>query len=123
MFPSLKGKRAKAMWHMLLSAGSDLAITFNNVVANEKEGSCHWEATYKFSLTGRNVLNKIDARFQFKEGLIILHQDSFSFWRWSRMAMGSTGALLGWLPPFKQKVRNNIGQRLEKFIEKNPEYL
>ena len=122
MFPSLKGKKAKAMWHMLLAAGTDLAVTFNDVVANEKEGRCHWEAAYTFSLTGRKVLNKIDARFKFKDGLIIRHQDSFDFWRWSRMAMGPTGTLLGWLSPFKQKVRKSIGQRLEKFIEKNPEY-
>lgn len=122
MFPFLEGKQVNAMWHMLTIAGSDLQIIFSHVNANEKEGSCQWEAFYTFSLTGRKVHNKIEATFLFKDGKIIQHTDEFSFWRWSRMALGITGALLGWLPAFRSKVQASIKQRLNKFIENNPEY-
>lgn len=126
VFPSLHGKKAKAMWHMLLTASADPdqpAITFRNVKEDTDTGSCDWEAVYDFSLTGRKVHNKIQAQFIFKDGLIIRHADTFDFWRWSRMAFGLTGALLGWSPFFKRKIQTGIAARLEKFIQKNPEYL
>lgn len=126
VFLWLKGNKAKAMWHMLLTAGADPkepVVTFGDVEANESKGSCHWEAVYTFSLTGRKVHNKIEAQFIFKDGLIIRHIDTFPFWRWTRMAFGLTGTLMGWSSFFKGKIRKGIGERLEKFIAGNPEYL
>ncbi|MEP7356378.1 MAG: nuclear transport factor 2 family protein, partial [Anaerolineales bacterium] len=76
---------------------------------------------YTFS-TGRKVLNIIDAEFQFQAGRIVAHRDRFSFWRWSRQALGPTGLLLGWTPLVHNKVRAIARARLDKFIQAHPAY-
>jgi ketosteroid isomerase-like protein len=121
-FTNLKGKQAKAMWHMLAENAKDFSLEFNQVKANETTGSCHWEARYKFSKTGRSVLNKIDASFEFKDGLIYRHTDSFDFWRWSRMALGTIGLLLGWSGFLQNKVKATAMGSLKKFIETRKDY-
>jgi hypothetical protein len=103
---------------MLISAGSDLKIEYSSVEADAMKGSCHWEAWYTFSVTGNKVHNIIDARFEFKEGLIFRHRDRFDFWRWSRMALGMSGVLLGWTPAVEKKVQETARKRLAKFMEK-----
>jgi ketosteroid isomerase-like protein len=121
-FQNLKGKEAKAMWHMLISRGKDLTLTFNQVKANELKGSCHWVATYSFSKTGRMVVNEIDASFEFKDGLIYRHTDYFDLWKWTRMALGMKGTLLGWTPFLQNKVRATAAEGLKLFIARNSEY-
>jgi ketosteroid isomerase-like protein len=121
-FANLKGKQAKAMWHMLAENAKDFSLEFNQVKANETIGSCHWEAHYKFSRTGRRVHNKIDASFEFKDGLIYRHTDMFDFWRWSRMALGTPGMLLGWSTFLQNKVKATALGSLKKFIETRKEY-
>lgn len=114
VFIDLKGDRAKAMWQMLCARGADLKIIFSNVQANDDVGSAHWEATYTYS--GRKVHNVIEAAFQFKDGQIIQHRDSFDLWAWSKMALGSIGLVLGWSPFVRNKIRRSANDRLEKFI-------
>lgn len=104
-FGELKGEQARDMWRMLVARGKDLMITFNNIQADEVSGSAHWEATYTFSRSKRPVHNIIDAQFQFQNGQIIRHTDVFDFWRWSRMALGASGTLLGWTPIIQNAVR------------------
>ena len=68
-------------------------------VSQVTDRSAHWEAHYLFSATGRKVLNRIDAEFEFDaDGLIVRHRDRFDFWAWSRQALGLPGLLLGWTP-------------------------
>ena len=124
VFPLLKGKQAMGMWHMLISGAKEanLKIDFNTIYPKDDTIHCNWEARYKFSLTGRKVHNKIQATFWFKDGLIIRHVDKFDFYRWSRMAFGFKGTLLGWTSFFKKKVQEGINKRLHKFLEVNPEY-
>lgn len=122
VFQHLKGTQAKAMWHMLLVAGKDLTITFRDVRATESEGSCHWEAHYTFSRTGRKVHNVIEARFRFREGKIGEHTDRFDLWKWARMALGMSGLWLGWSPFLQKKVRDIAKSGLEKFIREHPFY-
>jgi limonene-1,2-epoxide hydrolase len=121
-FQNLKGKEAKAMWHMLISRGKDLTLTFHQVKADELKGSCHWVATYPFSKTGRTVINEIDASFEFKDGLIYKHTDYFDLWKWTRMALGMSGVLLGWTFFLQNKVRGTAMSSLRQFIEANKEY-
>jgi ketosteroid isomerase-like protein len=121
-FTNLKGKQAKAMWHMLAENAKDFSLEYNQVKANETTGTCHWEARYKFSKTGRSVHNKIDATFHFKDGLIYRHTDTFDFWRWSSMALGTSGLLLGWSGFLQNKVRSSAMIGLGKFIETKKEY-
>jgi hypothetical protein len=121
VFTDLHGNRAKAMWHMLCERGKDLQVSFRDVWADEGNGRAHWEATYTFS-TGRKVHNVIDAAFEFQDGLIIRHQDSFDLWRWTRMALGPMGWFLGWSPLVQNRVRGTAVHSLTAFIAKHPEY-
>ena len=122
VFPNLNGKQVKAMWHLLIAAGKDLKLEFSRVEEKKIGVHAHWEAWYTFSATGKKVHNVIDATFVFKDGKIIRHTDHFNFWRWSRMALGVTGWLLGWSTLLKKKISTRAKQNLEKFIAANPEY-
>lgn len=124
VFPLLVGKKAHAMWNMLIqgAARAGLKISFQNIQTTGNHGSCEWGAHYLFSATGRHVHNRIHATFEFKDGLIIRHIDTFDFWRWSRQAFGFTGMVLGGTPFFKKKVQKGVAQRLEKFIAHNSDY-
>lgn len=114
-FVDLNAEDAGMMWRMLLSRGSDLVITHKDVWAKGDKGGAYWEAKYPFSKTGRRVHNKISAEFTFKDGLIVQHNDYFNFWRWSSMALGAPGYLLGWTPFLKGKVRSQVVTFLAEF--------
>ncbi len=105
-FGKLNGEQAKNMWRMLIDRGKgQLKIEFTNIQTKGEKVYAHWEAEYLFSQTGRQVHNKIDAEFEFIDGQIIKHIDRFDFWKWSSMALGAPGTLLGWSPLVKNKVR------------------
>ena len=112
-FGTLHGERAKNMWRMLVNP--NMTLMFNNVWAEGDKGGAHWEATYIFSKTGNQVVNKIDAQFKFKDGKIIHHKDHFNFWKWSRQALGISGLLLGWTPLLKNKVQQTALAKLDSF--------
>jgi hypothetical protein len=61
------------------------------------------------------VVNRVQARFAFRDGLIVRHLDDFSFWRWASQALGPAGAALGWFAPLKWKVRKDAAKSLAKF--------
>jgi ketosteroid isomerase-like protein len=104
-FGELRGEEARDMWRMLVAGAQDFSLTFDSVTADEHTGHAHWEAGYLFGRTGRPVVNRIDARFAFRDGLIVEHRDSFDLWRWMRQAMGVRGTLLGWSPLVQRMLR------------------
>jgi ketosteroid isomerase-like protein len=114
-FGDLRGPRAGAMWRMLCQRASSLEIAVSDVHADDRTGRAHWEPRYLFSATGRQVHNRIDATFELRDGKIIRHADHFDLWRWSRMALGAKGALLGWLPPVQRSIRARALRGLEAF--------
>ncbi|MCB0869829.1 MAG: nuclear transport factor 2 family protein [Solirubrobacterales bacterium] len=105
VFQDLNGPEVMKMWRTLLGRSDDLKITLGDHEATAGAGTAHWSAVYTFSQTGRVVHNEIDATFRFEDGLIIDHVDSFDFWKWTRMALGLPGTLLGWSPIVQGKVR------------------
>ena len=115
VFGTLSSKEVKAMWQILLTRGKDLKISYSDIRATDLVGKCHWEAWYTFSKTGRPVHNIIDAAFEFKEGKIYRHHDSFNLWRWSRQALGPMGSLMGWTPWLQNKLRNSARKSLLAF--------
>ncbi|MBI5932338.1 MAG: nuclear transport factor 2 family protein [Chloroflexi bacterium] len=118
-FGTLRGAQAMSMWRMLVGRSKDLQVTFSNVNADDSRGSAHWEAKYSFGPKRRPVHNITEAEFVFKDGLIFQHTDRFNFWRWSRMALGMTGTLLGWTPFIQSAVRKSALGGLEEFMEKS----
>ncbi|HEY0651975.1 MAG TPA: nuclear transport factor 2 family protein [Chryseosolibacter sp.] len=116
VFQNLNAKEVRAMWEMLVSGATDLKIEHSDVFADERSGRCMWQAWYTFTATGRRVHNVIYATFAFRDGKILSHYDKFDFWRWSKMALGTPGLLMGWTPLIRNKVRKTARARLAKFI-------
>lgn len=112
----LEGERIGWMWRMLTARASDLRVAATDIRADAESGSAYWVATYSFSTTGRKVENRIQASFRFREGLIGDHVDEFSFWRWSRQALGPIGLFAGWSPWLRHKAQAQAALGLERFI-------
>lgn len=114
-FGVLKGDQVKAMWKMLIERSEGkLKVVFSDVTDN----TAHWEANYVFSKTGRNVHNKIDARFEFKDEKIYRHHDDFNLWEWSRQALGTTGLMLGFTSFFRKKLQAQTRKLLSDYMNK-----
>ena len=115
VFPALKGSEAGDMWRMLTARAQKFSLVYDQVQADAQRGSAHWVATYLFSATGRMVVNDIQARFVFRDGLIAEHTDRFDLWRWTRQALGFKGTLLGWSPIVQGAVRQQAAKGLAVF--------
>ena len=132
VFTDLRGPEIGAMWKMLCARATDLRIEASGISADDSEGRAHWEAWYtlahrgsgkvsnaaRVTKTGRKVHNVIDATFEFRDSKIAVHRDQFDFWRWSGMALGTSGKLLGWTPMLRNAVRKEARQGLDKFTAK-----
>jgi limonene-1,2-epoxide hydrolase len=118
VFVNLNSEQVRCMWEMLLTASTDLSITFKNVQDNPVGATCDWEAVYTFTLTGKKVHNIIHAQFVIENGKIVSHRDQFDLYRWSRMAFGFKGLLLGWTSFMQNQIRTKAGNRLTSFMKK-----
>ncbi|MDI1448682.1 nuclear transport factor 2 family protein [Polyangium sp. 6x1] len=121
VFVGLDAAEVRGMWRMLCERGKDLTLEFSAVHADDSKGSAHWEAHYSFSATGRHVHNVIDASFEFRDGKIYRHTDRFDLWRWTRMALGPSGLVLGWTPFFQGALRKKARKGLVDYIAEHPE--
>ena len=118
VFENLNAAEVRAMWQMLITRATDLALEFKNVAADETSGSAEWMATYTFTSTGNKVVNKIKANFVFENGKIKEHKDSFDFYKWAKQALGFKGLLLGWTSFLHNKVKQQARNNLIKFMSK-----
>ncbi len=116
-FPDLRGASVGDMWTMLCEQAKEFRLEFRDVQADDRTGSAHWEAWYRFG-GKRPVHNVIEARFTFENGRITRHVDSFDFWRWSRQALGPAGTLLGWTPLLKGAVNKRAAAGLAAWQQK-----
>jgi ketosteroid isomerase-like protein len=114
-FGELSGAEAGDMWRMLTGRAEDLSVELADHDANDETGTAHWIAHYTFTDTGRPVVNDVRARFRFAAGLIVEHVDEFSFFGWSRQALGPLGLALGWTPLLPILVRRHTRSRLDAF--------
>lgn len=103
------------MWRMLTNRSKDLEVRLVGYESDGKAGHAHWVADYTFS-TGRRVHNDVRASFRFKDGFIVEHQDSFSFYAWARQALGPAGLALGWTPILRAKVQRQARTQLDEFL-------
>ncbi len=114
-FGILQDGDPQLMWEMLCKQAKDISLQFSEVQADHEYGTCRWVARYTFSKTGRKVENHIKAYMRFADGKIIEHTDEFNLYKWSRMALGLPGTLLGWSGFMQRKIRKNALMSLEKF--------
>lgn len=119
VFKDLDSDQVKTMWEMLLKKGKDLRIEFGNIEANDKTGIAHWDAYYTFSATGKKVVNRIDAKFEFQDGKIKKHVDRFNFYAWAKQAFGTIGLLIGWTGFFRKKIAIQAMKNLNAFKEQH----
>lgn len=113
-FGDLHGADIGAMWRMLTSRATDLKIELHEREAGEETGSAHWIARYTFS-TGRPVVNDVQAKFRFQDGLIADHVDDFDFRAWAKQALGPSGHLVALVPPLRRKARAKALDQLAQF--------
>lgn len=119
-FGELRGDDARDMWRMLCGRAKDLRVVASGIEADDARGSARWVADYRFGKAQRPVRNEIEARFAFRDGLIVHHDDTFDLWRWSRQALGAPGVLLGWSPIVKRQVRKQALDGLRAFQRRQP---
>ena len=115
VFSDLRGAEAADMWRMLASRAQAFSLSFSDVRADDQQGQANWVANYTFSQTGCTVVNKIHARFEFRDGKIIRHIDTFDLWRWAHQALGLKGLLLGWTPLVRNTIRRQAAKGLAQF--------
>ncbi len=116
VFGKLKGNDVSKMWKMLIErSNGNLKIEFSEVKADSLSGSAKWIATYHFSKTNRPVVNVIQAEFEFRDGLISKHTDTFDIWKWSRQAFGLHGFLLGWTGFMQRKIHEQAKKSLQHY--------
>ena len=117
-FGELRGEEPGAMWRMLTGQATDLRVELGDHGADDaaRTGHADWTAHYTFSQTGRRVTNHVRATFRFDaDGLFAEHDDAFSFWTWSRQALGPAGLALGWTPILRGQVRGKARGQLAAF--------
>jgi SnoaL-like domain len=116
VFPDLHRAEVGGMWRFLTGRSSDLTVELLEHESEGVRGSAHWIAHYTFTQTGRSVLNDVRAEFRFDRGLIAVHRDDFSFYRWASQAVGPAGLLLGWTPFLRSSVRRQARSGLDRFL-------
>jgi hypothetical protein len=117
IFTDLNGEEPGAMWRMLTGRAPDLQARLASSSSTADTGTANWIADYV--VNGRHVHNDLVASFRFKDGLIIDHQDSFSFGMWARQALGPVGLLLGWTPLLRNQVQRQARAQLDRFLGRN----
>ncbi len=118
-FPELQTAEVRGMWRMLCRRSKDLRVEYKVEALSPDHFQVHWDAFYTFSQSGRPVHNSIRANLYLRNGLIVRHVDEFSFWRWSRQALGLSGWILGWTPFLRTAVRKQAAKNLQMFLQKN----
>lgn len=119
-FGVLENEEVFSMWEMLTKNAQKFSLTFEDP-EDRGEGywTCNWQATYRFSKTGKMVTNRVKAYMKLENGLITEHSDAFSFHRWAAQAFGFTGWLLGWTGFFKRAVKKKARKQLELYMMKH----
>ena len=118
VFPLLNAKGTRLMWQMLMSRAEDFEVDVNILEDSPARTRVNWVARYTFTATGRPVTNRVQTEMQLVAGKIVRQQDTFSFWHWSAQALGTKGALLGWTPFVRNKVRAQASASLRDFARK-----
>ena len=115
VFGKLKGEEAKNMWRWLCYKGKDLRVTYSDITIDEDNGTAKWEARYTYGKHKRPILNKVSAEFEFKDGKIIKHKDTFDLKTWATQAIGWKGKVIGGTSYFKKKLQFRSRKLIQNF--------
>jgi hypothetical protein len=101
---------------MLLTRSREFTLSYNIKDSGPDRAQVIWIAEYIFTATGRPVSNRVVTDMRFAANRIVQQRDHFSFWRWSRQALGLQGTLLGWSPLLQSRVRAQAMASLGRFM-------
>ena len=117
-FGRLEGRDVDAMWRMLTSRSTGVAVDLRENAATGATGTAHWIATYRFGPRQRPVVNDVRSTYRFTpEGLIAEQVDRFDLARWGAQAMGSVPGALGRTPLLGLLVRRTTRRQLDAFTD------
>jgi ketosteroid isomerase-like protein len=117
VFVGLANGEPAAMWRMLAERAKDFRLELVEHSASGPTGTARWIAHYTFAQTGRPVVNDVRSTFSFNDaGLIVEQRDVFSFYAWSKQALGLPGLLMGWTPLLQKKVQGTARAGLKQFM-------
>lgn len=106
----LHGADIGTMWAGLFRPGAKVTVKTHPLKETGEVVTGTWEAWYEFQ--GRPIHNVIHSTFLLKDGLIVSQRDRFNFWKWTRMALGLKGTLLGWTPMVRKAVQRQAMKRI-----------
>jgi ketosteroid isomerase-like protein len=115
-FGTLKGKEVSSMWHMLLERNSSLKMDYNNISADADTGKAYWKAEYLFSKTKRPVVNNVTSIFEFKDGKIFRHTDTFDLKIWAKQALGFQGSILSFFGLLSTSIQKKSKELLHSYM-------
>lgn len=114
IFPLLSAEEVRLMWRMLLTRARDFSVSAT--VDEGPDGArAVWVARYTYGT--RPVRNRVYTEMVIAAGKIVRQVDRFSFWRWSRQALGWKGWLFGWTPWLRNRVRAQAAESLRRFAQ------
>jgi hypothetical protein len=64
------------------------------------------------------VHNRVDANFEFADGLIVKHTDNFDFAAWAGQVFGPAGSVLGRTPVLPFVMRRMANRQLDGFVKR-----
>jgi len=116
-FGHLEGAEVGAMWRMLTSRGSGVAVELREHAADGATGHANWIATYRFGAKERPVVNDVRSTYRFtSSGEIAEQLDRFDLARWGAQAMGPVPGLLGRTPLLGLLVRRTTRRQLDAYM-------
>lgn len=118
-FGTLKSDEVKNMWRMQLGRSTPLTMDYHNISADALKGSAHWTASYIFTKTNRPVINNVTGHFEFRDGKIIKHVDSFDLHRWAKQALGYKSTILHTFGLLEISIQRKSKQALKDYMKKN----
>ena len=117
-FGKLNYEQTCSMWTMLCESAKDLGISFKIIDSDENSVTTKWIADYRFSKTNRMVHNEIVAVMKIENELIVEHNDTFNLHKWAQQALGMKGYILGGTKFFRNKLQEQTGRQLLRYIQK-----
>ncbi len=117
----LHGAQVGAMWAMLCERGKDLTLDWRDVRADDNDGQRALGAHVHVLRERPSGAQPHRLGVHVQRGRIVRHVDTFDLWRWSRMALGAKGVLLGWTPLVRSAIRAQAKRGLDAWMERHPD--
>lgn len=102
----LRGKEINALWYTATRPEMNLIAHCKSLKVDGDRVTTDWNISYTIDTLNRKVELDETGVFQFQDGKIINHKDSYDFWSWCAQSLGFIGKALGWSQWLKNRVRN-----------------